>query len=54
MTLKEYAAAIDKIAVKHAAIEEGQSYCEYEAWKDSYDDGLSPEEAWEEECAAAH
>lgn len=53
MDFETYVAAIQKLAESSGASENGKPYCEAEAWRDSYNNGLSPAEAWSEEVASA-
>lgn len=53
MDFETYTAAIQALAERDLATPQGELYCEPEIWRASFDDGLTPEEAWSEECAAA-
>lgn len=50
-TFEQYVAAIDALAFKDDQLELGETYCDAKAWRDAYDDGLTPEEAWAEEVS---
>jgi hypothetical protein len=49
MTFDEYVAAITALAAKDNALDSTGKYCDPDAWRDFYEDGSSPEEAWAEE-----
>lgn len=51
MSFDEYTAAIDKLARKYDAASDGKPYCDPEAWREYYEDGASPEEAWASEMS---
>ena len=53
MPFEDYAAEIQTLAEECGATDPGKLYCEAEAWRESFDDGLTPSEAWREECLAA-
>lgn len=53
MTFEEYVAEVQRLAEACGATLVGKQYCQPDAWRDSFDDGLSPEEAWSEEASAA-
>lgn len=53
MDFDQYVAAIQKLAEACGATDAGKPYCEAEAWRDAYNDGLPPDEAWSEEVSAA-
>lgn len=53
MTFEAFVAEIQKMAELCGATEPGKPYCDAEAWRAAFDDGLSPEEAWGEEVSAA-
>jgi hypothetical protein len=48
-----FVAEIQALAERDGATDPGVPYCDAEAWRDAYDDGLSPGEVWQEECDAA-
>ncbi len=50
---KWYVAEIQKLAEACGAADAGKPYCEPKAWLDSFNDGMTPSEAWSEEVAAA-
>ena len=50
-TFKEYVQKINDLAVAAGVAEPGVPYCDAEAWRDSYNEELSPEDAWAEEVA---
>jgi hypothetical protein len=51
MTFKQYVAEIQALAEQFGAVEQGQPYCDAEAWRDAFKHGASPAEAWAEEVA---
>ena len=56
MNFDEWLAKIDECAVRDGWVEAGRSYTAEagrECWQDGYDDGLTPEEQWQEEVSAA-
>jgi hypothetical protein len=53
MTFEQYVAEIQKLAEACGATDPGKPYCEAEAWRDAYNDEVSPAEAWSEEVSAA-
>ena len=53
MDFDTYVAEINELAVKCGATDAGKAYCDAEAWRDSFDDGLTAEQAWSEEVYAA-
>lgn len=53
MDFETYVAAIQKLAEACGATEVGVPYCEAEAWRDSYDNGIPHSEAWSAEVSAA-
>ena len=53
MTFELYVAAINQLAEQSGATDPGEPYCDGEAWRDAFNDGLTPAEAWGEEVAAA-
>lgn len=53
MPFDQYVAAIQTCAEVEGATQRGVPYCEPEAWRDSYNDGMTPKEAWHEEMLAA-
>ncbi len=53
MTFEEYVAEIQKLAEACGATDPGKPYCEAEAWRDGFSDGLTPAEQWAEEVSAA-
>jgi len=53
MSFDDYVTQIQVLAEKCGATEPGKPYCEAEAWRDAFNDGLTPSEAWHEECLAA-
>lgn len=48
-----YVDEIQKLAEACGGADHGKPYCEAEAWRESFNDGLTPAEAWSEEVAAA-
>lgn len=54
MTYDAYVDAINAKAVAFGWCAEGDDYCDREAWRDSYKDGLTVNEAWAEEVDAAN
>jgi hypothetical protein len=56
MTFEEWLEAINDLAAADGAVSDpGIAYTDMtgaECWRASFDDGLSPEEAWDEEKAA--
>jgi len=53
MTLKEFAAKINELAIADMVIAKGMVYCEPEAWAEVYASDMTPEEAWDGEKACA-
>ena len=54
MTFAEYVSEINDLARRCDAIPDGEeNYCDPEAWRDAYQDGMTPAEAWGEEVSAA-
>lgn len=53
MTFEEYVDAIQKLAEAQDATAPGKPYCDAEAWRNAFDEGMSPNEAWREEMRAA-
>jgi hypothetical protein len=53
MDFDQYVAEIQKLAETCGATDPGKPYCEAEAWRGSFNDGLTPAEAWSEEVSAA-
>lgn len=53
MSFEQYVAAINALAARDGFSERGKPYCDAEAWRDAYDDGLTPSEAWADEKHAA-
>lgn len=53
LTFEQYVAAIQALAEADGASLPGNPYCDPEAWRDAYSDGLTPQEAWEAEQDAA-
>jgi hypothetical protein len=52
MGFDDYVAVIQALAEQEGATEPGTPYCDPEEWRDMYDSGLTPEEAWQEEITA--
>ena len=56
MKFEEWLAAIDALSdAEGARSEDGRSYTEMtgrDCWRDAFDDGLSPQDAWSEEKLA--
>jgi hypothetical protein len=50
---QSYVDAIQKLAEASGATEPGKPYCDAEAWRDAFNDGALPSEAWAEEVSAA-
>lgn len=50
---EQYVAEIQKLAEAAGAADPGKPYCEAEAWREAFEDGLSPADAWSEEVSAA-
>lgn len=48
-----FVAAIQALAEKDGATEAGKPYCEAEAWRACFDEGLTAEDAWKAERDAA-
>jgi predicted secreted protein len=51
-----YLAEIDRLAQAAGAVDPGRSYCEQTGtacWREMFDDGLTADDAWQEECWAA-
>lgn len=53
MDFDQYVAEIQKLAEACGATDPGKPYCEAEAWRDAYNDGMTPADAWGEEVHAA-
>lgn len=53
LSFEAFVAAINLLAVKAEACQPGEDYGEAEIWRDAYADGMTPEEAWDEEVYAA-
>ena len=53
MDFEQYVAEIQKFAESCGATDHGKPYCDTEAWRDGFNDGMSPAEAWHEECLSA-
>jgi hypothetical protein len=53
MKFEEYVAEIQTLAEECGAADPGKPYCDAEAWREAFDDGMTPSEAWREECLAA-
>lgn len=53
MSFADYVAEIQKLAEECGATDPGKPYCDADAWRDAFDDGLTVGEAWREECLAA-
>ena len=56
MTFEEHCAAVDVLALKCGALDAGQSYTAQtgvECWREGFDDGMTPAEAWSEEMWAS-
>lgn len=53
MTFEEYITAIQKLAEAAGATSVGIPYCDVEAWREAFNDGVPPQEAWDEEVSAA-
>ena len=56
MTFEEWLAKIDALAVARGAADQGQSYVGWtgkDRWRDMFDEGMDPDEAWGEEEDAA-
>ena len=51
MTLRNYANRINELAAAEGEVGPDGRYCEDDVWLNPYVDGLTPEEAWEEEKA---
>ena len=52
MTFEEYVRAIQALAEADGTTDAGMPYCPPETWRESYEDGLEPDEAWDEERSA--
>jgi hypothetical protein len=52
LTLEQYHAEICRLAIERKLIEPGETMYDAEAWRDAYDEGLSPDEALSEEVLA--
>jgi len=50
---QEFVAEIQKLAEACGATDQGKPYCDAEAWREAFNEGMSPAEAWREECLAA-
>lgn len=48
-----FVAQIQSLAWRDGACPQGELYCAPEAWRDAFDDGLTPKKAWQEERWAA-
>lgn len=53
MTFEQFVAEIETLAQKRGATQVGKPYCEAEAWRDAFNDGMTPAEAWAEEMSNA-
>ena len=54
MTFEQYVPEINNLARCCGAIsDDEENYCNPEAWRDAYQHGLTPAEAWEEKAYAA-
>lgn len=53
MTFEQYVSEIQRLAEENKATDKGKRYCEDEAWREAFNEGLTPKEAWLEECSAA-
>jgi len=53
MDFETYVAEIQKLAEASGATDPGIPYCEAEAWREAFDNGLPPRDAWDEEVHAA-
>lgn len=54
MTFEDYVAELQQMAVECGATDPGKPYCDPEAWREAFEEGLTTGEAWraEEEAAA--
>lgn len=53
MDFEAFVAEIQKLAEASGATDPGKPYCDAEAWREAYNDGCTPQEAWSEEVSAA-
>lgn len=53
LTFEQYVAAIQALAERDEATLPGTPYCDAEAWREAYDEGITPAEAWGEEWDTA-
>lgn len=51
LTIEQYHAEINRLAVARKLIVAGETMYDAEAWRDMYEDGLSPSDALDEEMA---
>lgn len=52
MTFEQYVAELQALAEAHDATDTGKPYCDPENWRDQFNEGMSPAEAWREEMRA--
>lgn len=54
MTFEDYVTEMQTLAEECGAADPGKPYCDPEAWREAFEHGLTPGEAWraEEEAAA--
>ena len=45
----DYVASIQRLAEECGVTPVGEPYCDPEAWRNFFNEGLTPREAWEEE-----
>lgn len=46
LAFAEYVDAINSLAIKYGAVGDSGIYADAEAWREFFEDGFSPEEAW--------
>jgi hypothetical protein len=47
MTFEQYVAAINVLAGKEDALQSDGTYCDAESWRTFYEDGYTPQDAWD-------
>lgn len=53
LSFENFVDAINQLAASAGALDRNGIYCDGEAWRISYDDDVTPAEAWAEECSYA-